>query len=350
MRERVNFALVGKPTWSQVRTTIGRDTRVGIIKVNMNVAPANAGRFGLGHLGLIFAVLLWATPAAAWNRGGHLVTGALVYDELVKADAQLVAQTVVILKEHPSFSKWERDLDDAPAIDRSKALLMLAAAFPDDARIGQFKRYDRPNWHYVNFAYTPGQPLVDVQQTAPFNGKLLEALASNLATYKDTTASPADRAVALSWVLHLAADLTQPLHVTALVTEDLPDGDRGGNRVYVRGSERAKNSVTLHKLWDDGATGVGVKLAQAGNVATRLRREQPASAPLRGAITDLIRSEASSSYRIAVEHVYLNGALKYVTSDDLDAPVLPTGYTKRLKELSDQQMLKAAGLIAALLR
>ena len=202
----------------------------------------------------------------------------------------------------------------------------------------------------VNFAYTPGQPLVDVLQTAPFNGKLLEALASNLASYKDTTASSADRAVALSWVLHLAGDLTQPLHVTALVTKDLPDGDRGGNRVYVRGSARAKNSVTLHKLWDDGATGVGVKLAQAGNVATRLRREHPASAPLRGTVTDLIRSEASSSYRIAVEHVYLNGALKYVTSDDLDAPVLPTGYTKRLKELSDQEMLKAAGLIAALLR
>ena len=134
----------------------------------------------------------------AWNRGGHLVTGALAYEELEKSSPKALAELIAILPSHPAFSKWQSDLGDSPTVDRTKALLMLAAAFADDARIGQWKRFDKPNWHYVNFKYTPGQPLVDVLKTEPFNGKLLQALSANLTTYGDTSASLADRALAVS--------------------------------------------------------------------------------------------------------------------------------------------------------
>ena len=144
------------------------------------------------------------------------MTGALTYDELVKGDAALLASDVALLKAHPACEKWDGDLLDSPTIDRNKALFMLAAAFPDDARIGQFKKFDRPSWHYVNFRYTPNQPLTDVMATAPFNGKPLDALEANLRMYRDSKADVADRAVALSWILHLTGDITQPLHVTAL--------------------------------------------------------------------------------------------------------------------------------------
>ena len=296
------------------------------------------------------ALLLCSQFAHAWNRGGHLVTGALAYEELEKSSPKALAELIAILPSHPAFSKWQSDLGDSPTVDRTKALLMLAAAFADDARIGQWKRFDKPNWHYVNFKYTPGQPLVDVLKTEPFNGKLLQALSANLTTYGDTSASLADRALAVSWVLHLAGDITQPLHVTALVNEDFPDGDRGGNSVYVRGSERAKRPVKLHKIWDDGATGIGAKLNQASHLATRLRKDSLPVAITSKNPAELIRAEAAMSYRIAVEQVYLNGALKYGTNEESDAPILPLGYTKRLKDLSDQQMLRAGILIAALLR
>lgn len=83
------------------------------------------------------------------------------------------------------------------------------------------------------------------------------ALRSNLTLYRDAKASKADRAVALSWVLHLTGDITQPLHVTALMNKDFSWGDRGGNEIRVAGSERARKDVKLHKMWDDGASGPG---------------------------------------------------------------------------------------------
>ena len=58
-----------------------------------------------------------------------------------------------------------------------------------------------------------------------------------------------ERALALSWLLHLLADLHQPLHTTALYSaERFPNGDRGGNDIAIRGGSN------LHALWD-GALG-----------------------------------------------------------------------------------------------
>ena len=229
---------------------------------------------------------------------------------------------------------------------------MLAGAFPDDARIGRFKQLDRPNWHYVNFRYTPNQPLTDVMAAAPFNGKLLDALESNLRIYRDSKADAADRAVALSWILHLTGDITQPLHVTALVNDDFPNGDHGGNLLAVRGSERARNSVKLHKIWDDGATGPGIKLAQAANIAAQMKAETstPVTAANGTTIASVLLREASNSYRLAVEHVYVFGKLRYAVDATDDAPVLPDGYTKTLKALSQSQMLRASSLASFLLR
>jgi hypothetical protein len=51
----------------------------------------------------------------------------------------------------------------------------------------------------------------------------------------------------LPWIVHLVADVHNPLHATSRFTRSLPQGDRGGNLVFVPG----KN---LHALWDDAAS------------------------------------------------------------------------------------------------
>ena len=117
-----------------------------------------------------------------------------------------------------AFAHWQKEINDGDAVDPRKALLMLAAARSDDVRRGQFKRFDRPDWRYVNFGFTPGQPLTDVLQTEPFHGQLLDALQSNLTIYKDPKASVADRAVALSWVLHLTGNITQLSTISVFAT------------------------------------------------------------------------------------------------------------------------------------
>ncbi len=61
----------------------------------------------------------------------------------------------------------------------------------------------------------------------------------------DPHAKQQDRALHLSWLIHLVGDLHQPFHTTALFSRRLfPDGDQGGNKIP---TEQRKN---LHGLWD----------------------------------------------------------------------------------------------------
>ncbi len=297
----------------------------------------------------IALVLVASNPGHAWNRGGHLVSCALAWRELSQTNLAARDEARRVLEAHPAFTAWQNELADNPAVDRGEALFMLAAAWPDDVRRGQFKRFDRPDWHYVNFAYTPGKPTANVLASAPFNGQLLDQLVANVGVYRDTKNAPALRAVALSWTLHLAGDLTQPLHVTALVTKELPDGDRGGNDLLVRASERGKKGIRLHKIWDDGASGTGGTLNAASQLAIELSATK-LPAPTGGDAAQLIRQEAARSYGLAIDRVYLNGKLAFVLDEDAEAPLVPDGYTKQLKALSQEQMRRAGSLVAALLR
>jgi hypothetical protein len=61
--------------------------------------------------------------------------------------------------------------------------------------------------------------------------------------------SEAEKAIALCWVFHLIGDVHQPLHTAALFSELLPNGDQGGNLLFVKAEEEGK-SFTLHSFWD----------------------------------------------------------------------------------------------------
>ncbi|WP_279379578.1 S1/P1 nuclease [Asaia prunellae] len=63
----------------------------------------------------------------------------------------------------------------------------------------------------------------------------------------DPKAAPADRLVALKWIVHLAGDLHQPLHAAER------DHDLGGNKVKVSYFGQDRNGhENLHSLWDEG--------------------------------------------------------------------------------------------------
>jgi len=90
--------------------------------------------------------------------------------------------------------------------------------------------------HYVNM------PLDVRYENAEKNtrGDLVTVMADMVSTLKDKTASKADRAVALKFIIHLVADAHQPMHVG--LAEDL-----GGNKVEVKWFGHETN---LHRLWD----------------------------------------------------------------------------------------------------
>ncbi|MBA2292558.1 MAG: S1/P1 nuclease [Gemmatimonadales bacterium] len=107
-------------------------------------------------------------------------------------------------------------------------------------------RKERPAtspWHYVNIpiwesGYRP--------EFCPRAACVIGTLESQQKILADRSASRADRAEALRWVIHLVGDLHAPLHAG-------DRGDRGGNDLRVELEGRQTN---LHAAWDSGLLAV----------------------------------------------------------------------------------------------
>jgi hypothetical protein len=290
----------------------------------------------------LFVLAFVAQPCSAWNRTGHFIAAAIAYDLLERSSPNRLAALDALLREHPAAKDWQTWESDYPQLAPAKMRFMLASVWPDDARRGQYKAFDRPDWHYVNFPVRPGEPLVDIRRAAPLTGKGIDALTTQLSVIHDSEAPLAKKAVALSWVLHLVADLAQPLHVGTLVNAQFPDGDRGGNDVYVRASERASAPVRLHQVWDDAAGGTSVDMQRAAARARAWASEAP------GEVKDLA-AFIERSYRLAGEVAYRDGRLGYAIAGQSDAPVLPLGYLQTLETVAREQIILAGHFAARLL-
>lgn len=160
---------------------------------------------------LAAALFVLPSPAAAWGKTGHRVVAAI-------ADTHLSG----LARAHVREILGSESLDEA-------------ATWPDEMRADSdpFWQKVAPPWHYV----TIGGVAYD---RAPPEGDAMTALARFRAMLRDPTARLADQQLALRFVVHLVADLHQPLHVGK-------GSDRGGNDVKVTWFGKPTN---LHAVWD----------------------------------------------------------------------------------------------------
>jgi len=160
------------------------------------------------------ALLLAASPALAWGKTGHRVTGAIA-DRHLSDEARAAIREILGVEDLAEASNW-------PDFMRSSGEDFWRAAGP---------------YHYVTI---PEGTEYDVSM-APEAGDAYTALEMFSAIAADETASLEDRQRALRFVIHLIGDLHQPMHVG--------DGtDRGGNDVTVVFFEHV---ATLHLIWDE---------------------------------------------------------------------------------------------------
>lgn len=155
--------------------------------------------------------LIAPAPAHAWGKTGHRVVARL-------ADGQLSG----LARAQVNLLLGSETLDEA-------------ATWPDDMKSdpSDFWQKTASPWHYVTLDGT-------AYAKAPPEGDAVEALGRFSATLKDPKASLADKQLALRFIVHLVADLHQPLHAGKCC-------DRGGNDVKVEWFGRETN---LHSVWD----------------------------------------------------------------------------------------------------
>jgi len=208
-----------------------------------------------------------SSQSFAWDATSHRLTAYVAWEALTPA---LRTKLSTIIEKHP---RYQSDFIDAmPANimlaseqEQARWIFGQAAIWPDAVRQLQgdeLIRYNRPTWHYIDGAWIRGEaqqgnvyvgadplPSIHGESTGPIEHEedvtnVVEGIEFNLAVLENPLSSGRERAIALSWVLHLIGDIHQPLHSGALVSSELfPSGDRGGNGI-------ATQSGNLHARWD----------------------------------------------------------------------------------------------------
>lgn len=288
--------------------------------------------------GLWAAVVLLVSPVTtpAWSGAGHQVIAAEAYRELSPALQQRV---VLMLKPHPQYEKWKDSFSGEKGnLEFGLQIFMRASTWPDEIRRRE-SEYNHPKWHYIDYPLRPSRFPV-LPGTSP-NDDILFAIQQCEQTVSDRKASPEERAVHLSWLIHLIGDLHQPLHCSSLFDSAHPNGDKGGNDFYVKPNAQG---ISLHSFWDE-LLGTSRKAQSHLNYAIALQSEHP-----RKSLKALKKARTSKDWSLesrglAVEKVYLHGRLEGGTSREL-APNLPSGYTRAAKAVAETQAALAGYRLA----
>ena len=275
---------------------------------------------------LLLGLLVAPAHASAWGYEGHEIIGLIARSYLTpvaraKVDALLSG-----------------DIDNLTAHD------MASEATWADAYRGAGHR-ETASWHFVDLELA--QP--DLQQACfgfprsptgsasggPSQDCVVDKVEEFSAELRDPATGPAERLLALKFLLHFVGDIHQPLHAS-------DNHDRGGNCVPV--ALVGARTTNLHAWWDTGV----VQLL--GTVPSAVAAELTAE------ISPALKSEweqgdsrgwAQESYGVAKARVYtLSSAACGMEASPIP---LPDAYVAAARQVTAQQLERAGVRLAKLL-
>ena len=161
---------------------------------------------------ILMAALAAPLPAWAWGVEGHEIVAEIALHELTPAARGQVA-----------------------AILGSDAMLVHDANWADEIRD---QRPETGPWHFVDIPLNA--PGYDAARDCAGGNCVVAQIANTRAILASPQSSASAKQAALRFLIHLVADVHQPLHA-----ED--NDDHGGNAIHV-GEGRGR--PTLHHVWD----------------------------------------------------------------------------------------------------
>lgn len=288
--------------------------------------------------------------AAAWGDLEHMMVAAIAYDRLTPEVREKVA---ALLRLNPQYASWVADVSGQEA----RIAFLRASRWPDDIKsdrsykqdgeqggnrssgetaarnIGYTDQLMHKYWHFVDLPFSPDNTAL-VDPPVP-NARTQIALFRTVLT--STAASRDLKSYDLVWLIHLVADVHQPLHATSRFDKAHLTGDDGGNRVFVCSTPCLKQEK-LHSFWDH-VLGVSTDIALAIEKAKQL----PAADPQLALISDE-NVWIGESFEAAQAQVYVppigTGVGPYEVSDD---------YKEMAQALARQRLALAGARLANLL-
>jgi hypothetical protein len=160
---------------------------------------------------MLGTLLMTASPVRAFGPMGHEIIGEIAMPLLCRQ----AKEAVISISGEPNLASaglWADRIRDEPLWDHAL------------------------HWHFLDVA--DGES-IDRRRVAP-GGDLLSALKRFHGLLLGQKARPVERREALLFLIHLVADLHQPLHVGR-------PGDSGGNKIEL---VYRRSKTNLHRLWD----------------------------------------------------------------------------------------------------
>lgn len=180
---------------------------------------------------ILCCIALFSISTHAWNAVGHRVVANIAYERLQPDVRTKIDKMVADLgKEYSSIQSFS---DLGP--------------WPDTLRSQKIETFT--HWHYIDIPFSDdGTPLKNIIDT----DNVIWAINKIEPIVQNSKANPYERARFLAFLVHVIADIHQPLHTTARISAAHPDGDLGGNLFFIKTPAGNHSTITLHKYWDDG--------------------------------------------------------------------------------------------------
>ncbi|HEX8736381.1 MAG TPA: S1/P1 nuclease [Pyrinomonadaceae bacterium] len=204
---------------------------------------------------LFLICLIFPLSALAWDDVGHKTTAYIAWQQLTPQARERVSKILQNAPEDSDLGVFFMG-DARPLAVRQMEHFMIAATWADIVRDRdfkvRFKNYHHSNWHYADtFWRNDNNQVTILPNPSEEGGKAVEKLIEFDKVLRNNSASDAEKAIAIAWVMHLIGDLHQPLHTSARITDLEPKGDQGGNLFLLKPKETPRNEQeNLHWFWD----------------------------------------------------------------------------------------------------
>jgi hypothetical protein len=298
-----------------------------------------------------------------------MTTAAIAFAEIERERPDLIEKIGLLMLKHPDPAPFWVAAGDANGKERFRRMFIEASRWPDDAK---FTREDRPTWHSARFAIIAddappeAKALVESRAGRP-SGNAIESLVLNAGMLSNPESKPEERALALSWLMHIVGDIHQPLHVSDLFSKNFPTGNAAGTLAYVW-DPLQDSAMPLHILWDSNTMRL-TNLEDVDGYAREIMEKFPRSSlPELTAYEgpDAFEKWARESHQEAIDWAYdiealpdpnldadpdrvIGNMVKYILegiSPVEEAPAVPAEYWEKVQEVAPKRLALAGYRIA----
>jgi hypothetical protein len=273
----------------------------------------------------IVIVALLPVRTMGWGNRGHQVIARIAMARLSTSARQAIAELLAPGETLESVSTWA------------------------DQILTQQQRDDTKSWHFVAI------PLKErrysrLTDCAKDETCIIDAIAKQINTLKDTNEDPKTRAEALKFLINLIGDLHQPFHVTTNINP--PDGAA----LQVRVTSLSGRVTNLRNVWENDLVEYGLKQSpkSAGDYATQLSKKFARGSANQSNQGGLISTQGSVTDWALETHMLAWGAYYHTNGDFMVKDPnrswkLDQAYYDKNVPVVEEQLVRAGARLARIL-